>query len=206
MTSLKTAILCLFICVVLYVTFVSSKQRHHKQRRQRRLVVVNQFRKKPATRLKEPERKLSLNSVRTNLSYKHGRKHARKNPEQKRRRNRRKLKRRRHRSKTGRLNRHQRNKAPRTEVIKEIELTIPELYSYLNPTSWREMLSTYIGPSNTRYLDGVVRLKRLYCRAGIGYHLEIKGDGSIAANHAQTPYSEFLHLLDFLDFNDLEIF
>ncbi|KAM8970042.1 fibroblast growth factor 4 [Sarcophilus harrisii] len=39
------------------------------------------------------------------------------------------------------------------------------------------------------YLLGIKRLRRLYCNAGIGFHLQVLPDGSINGAHNETHYS-----------------
>ena len=79
-----------------------------------------------------------------------------------------------------------RHKDPRTQIIKEAILTLPELYELLAPIKWYGSLDGVIGPSDYGHLRGTVRLKRLYCRVGIGYHLEIDKKGIVKARHTQT--------------------
>uniref|UniRef100_A0A8C6L1E6 Fibroblast growth factor 6 n=1 Tax=Nothobranchius furzeri TaxID=105023 RepID=A0A8C6L1E6_NOTFU len=40
------------------------------------------------------------------------------------------------------------------------------------------------------YLQGIKRVRRLYCNVGIGFHLQVLPDGRISGVHSENPYSE----------------
>lgn len=40
------------------------------------------------------------------------------------------------------------------------------------------------------YLQGIKRVRRLYCNVGIGFHLQVLPDGRISGTHNENPYSE----------------
>ncbi|KAL4656714.1 fibroblast growth factor 6-like isoform X2 [Arapaima gigas] len=42
---------------------------------------------------------------------------------------------------------------------------------------------------DTEHLRGVRRLRRLYCNAGIGFHLQVLPDGTVSGVHRESPYS-----------------
>ncbi|KAM6895378.1 fibroblast growth factor 6-like [Xenentodon cancila] len=39
------------------------------------------------------------------------------------------------------------------------------------------------------YLQGIKRVRRLYCNVGIGFHLQVLPDGRISGVHSENPYS-----------------
>lgn len=41
------------------------------------------------------------------------------------------------------------------------------------------------------YLQGIKRVRRLYCNVGIGFHLQVLPDGRISGAHNENQYSEF---------------
>lgn len=43
------------------------------------------------------------------------------------------------------------------------------------------------------YLQGIKRVRRLYCNVGIGFHLQVLPDGRISGTHNENPHSELLH-------------
>ena len=79
----------------------------------------------------------------------------------------------------------------RTDTIKEADLRLPGLHQILKPSLWHKKISETLAPMETGHLEGVVRLKRLYCRVGIGFHLEIRPDGSLGASHRATADGKF---------------
>lgn len=44
------------------------------------------------------------------------------------------------------------------------------------------------------YLQGIKRVRRLYCNVGIGFHLQVLPDGRVSGVHTENPYSK-LHEL-----------
>lgn len=48
------------------------------------------------------------------------------------------------------------------------------------------------------YLQGIKRVRRLYCNVGIGFHLQVLPDGRISGAHNENQYSE-LHPEEALD-------
>ena len=87
-----------------------------------------------------------------------------------------------------------RRSSARSEMLKEAILTLPQLHQLLAPIKWRGSLNGIIGPSDYGHLRGTVRLKRLYCRVGIGYHLEINEKGKVTATHLPTSNGKQLAL------------
>ena len=87
------------------------------------------------------------------------------------------------------------SESARTKMIKTAILTLPELYELLAPIKWHGSLDGMIGPSDYGHLQGTVRLKRLYCRVGIGYHLEINKKGKVSASHLPTADGENIVIL-----------
>lgn len=74
----------------------------------------------------------------------------------------------------------------RTERIKQAILTLPELSKLLDPLRHASNLDDFIKPVDNLRLSGTVRQRRLYCRAGMGYHLEIRQDGRVVGRHRPT--------------------
>ncbi|XP_061767937.1 fibroblast growth factor 6-like [Nerophis ophidion] len=56
--------------------------------------------------------------------------------------------------------------------------------SYLGLPGGRAQLSW-----QSDYLQGIKRVRRLYCNVGIGFHLQVLPDGSIGGAHLEEPYS-----------------
>uniref|UniRef100_A0A3P8V9H2 Fibroblast growth factor n=1 Tax=Cynoglossus semilaevis TaxID=244447 RepID=A0A3P8V9H2_CYNSE len=64
-------------------------------------------------------------------------------------------------------------------------------------TSLWGIASTYPIPSRTNatllekndYLQGIKRVRRLYCNVGIGFHLQVLPDGRISGVHNENQYS-----------------
>ncbi|XP_043963723.1 fibroblast growth factor 6b [Gambusia affinis] len=63
---------------------------------------------------------------------------------------------------------------------------------------WETLFSrSYLGVNGGRsqlnwqsdYLQGIKRVRRLYCNVGIGFHLQVLPDGRISGVHSETPYS-----------------
>lgn len=203
MITSRILVFCLVFCLLFYFNTGNAKRRNRKPHRQRRLIVVEQHRGRHQSKLQHAQDQNPPTAITNevipmiNGLKQSVRKSSRKTSESRRRRNRRRSKNRRNRSKNRRnrsknrrSDKRQRNRATRTEVIKETELSLGGLYGYLNPVYWLEKWPDSLGPSSTVHKEGVVRLKRLYCRVGIGYHLEIRENGSVTANHAQTPFSK----------------
>ncbi|KAJ3600000.1 hypothetical protein NHX12_033952, partial [Muraenolepis orangiensis] len=44
-------------------------------------------------------------------------------------------------------------------------------------------------PKDGEYLVGIKRLRRLYCKVGIGFHIEVLPDGKITGVHKEDRYS-----------------
>lgn len=72
--------------------------------------------------------------------------------------------------------------------------------STLLEKKWETLLSrSYLGINGGRselswesdYLQGIKRVRRLYCNVGIGFHLQVLPDGRISGVHSENPYSEF---------------
>lgn len=40
------------------------------------------------------------------------------------------------------------------------------------------------------YLQGIKRVRRLYCNVGIGFHLQVLPDGGVSGAHSENQYSE----------------
>ena len=64
---------------------------------------------------------------------------------------------------------------------------------------WETLFSrSYLGISGGRselnwesdYLQGIKRVRRLYCNVGIGFHLQVLPDGKISGVHSESPFSE----------------
>lgn len=64
---------------------------------------------------------------------------------------------------------------------------------------WETLFSrSYLGINGDRsqlnwqsdYLQGIKRVRRLYCNVGIGFHLQVLPDGRISGVHSENPYSE----------------
>ncbi|KAM4711818.1 fibroblast growth factor 6-like [Anableps anableps] len=63
---------------------------------------------------------------------------------------------------------------------------------------WETLFSrSYLGINGGRsqmnwqsdYLQGIKRVRRLYCNVGIGFHLQVLPDGRISGVHSENPYS-----------------
>uniref|UniRef100_A0A3P9KQ02 Fibroblast growth factor n=1 Tax=Oryzias latipes TaxID=8090 RepID=A0A3P9KQ02_ORYLA len=63
---------------------------------------------------------------------------------------------------------------------------------------WETLLSrSYLGINGGKselswesdYLQGIKRVRRLYCNVGIGFHLQVLPDGRISGVHSENPYS-----------------
>ncbi|XP_015231828.1 fibroblast growth factor 6-like [Cyprinodon tularosa] len=63
---------------------------------------------------------------------------------------------------------------------------------------WETLFSrSYLGINGDRsqlnwqsdYLQGIKRVRRLYCNVGIGFHLQVLPDGRISGVHSENPYS-----------------
>ncbi|XP_032445658.1 fibroblast growth factor 6b [Xiphophorus hellerii] len=63
---------------------------------------------------------------------------------------------------------------------------------------WETLFSrSYLGVNGGRsqlnwqsdYLQGIKRVRRLYCNVGIGFHLQVLPDGRISGVHSENPYS-----------------
>ena len=76
------------------------------------------------------------------------------------------------------------------ELIKGIILTHPEFYKFLSPNSWQKNLKNLLVTTDHRHFRGTVRRERLYCRVGIGYHLEITAKGKVRARHLPSSNGE----------------
>ncbi|RVE56642.1 hypothetical protein OJAV_G00223290 [Oryzias javanicus] len=70
--------------------------------------------------------------------------------------------------------------------------------STLLEKKWETLLSrSYLGINGGRselswesdYLQGIKRVRRLYCNVGIGFHLQVLPDGRISGVHSENPYS-----------------
>lgn len=57
--------------------------------------------------------------------------------------------------------------------------------SYLGITGGKSELNW-----ESDYLQGIKRVRRLYCNVGIGFHLQVLPDGRISGAHNENPYSE----------------
>lgn len=66
---------------------------------------------------------------------------------------------------------------------------------------WETLFSrSYLGISGAKselnwesdYLQGIKRVRRLYCNVGIGFHLQVLPDGRISGVHNENQYSEFI--------------
>lgn len=64
---------------------------------------------------------------------------------------------------------------------------------------WETLFSrSYLGISGGKselnwesdYLQGIKRVRRLYCNVGIGFHLQVLPDGRISGAHNENQYSE----------------
>ena len=64
---------------------------------------------------------------------------------------------------------------------------------------WETLFSrSYLGINGGRaelnwesdYLQGIKRVRRLYCNVGIGFHLQVLPDGRISGAHNENQYSE----------------
>lgn len=64
---------------------------------------------------------------------------------------------------------------------------------------WETLLSrSYLGITGGKpelnwesdYLQGIKRVRRLYCNVGIGFHLQVLPDGRIGGAHNENQYSE----------------
>lgn len=64
---------------------------------------------------------------------------------------------------------------------------------------WETLFSrSYLGVSGGKselnwesdYLQGIKRVRRLYCNVGIGFHLQVLPDGRISGAHEENQYSE----------------
>ena len=80
----------------------------------------------------------------------------------------------------------------RIDVIKGNELSLMKLYQLINPSlsEGKQLVKLPLPSINDDRGTKVVRRIRLYCRAGIGYHLEIKKGGKITTNHRPTKEGE----------------
>lgn len=58
--------------------------------------------------------------------------------------------------------------------------------SYLGITGGKSELNW-----ESDYLQGIKRVRRLYCNVGIGFHLQVLPDGRISGAHSENQYSEF---------------
>ncbi|KAM9845910.1 fibroblast growth factor 6-like [Aulostomus maculatus] len=56
--------------------------------------------------------------------------------------------------------------------------------SYLGITGGKSELNW-----ESDYLQGIKRVRRLYCNVGIGFHLQVLPDGGISGAHNENPYS-----------------
>lgn len=57
--------------------------------------------------------------------------------------------------------------------------------SYLGITGGKSELNW-----ESDYLQGIKRVRRLYCNVGIGFHLQVLPDGRISGAHSENQYSE----------------
>lgn len=64
---------------------------------------------------------------------------------------------------------------------------------------WESLFSrSYLGVNGARselnwesdYLQGIKRVRRLYCNVGIGFHLQVLPDGRVSGVHRENPYSK----------------
>lgn len=64
---------------------------------------------------------------------------------------------------------------------------------------WETLFSrSYLGITGAKselnwesdYLQGIRRVRRLYCNVGIGFHLQVLPDGRISGAHNENQYSE----------------
>lgn len=64
---------------------------------------------------------------------------------------------------------------------------------------WETLFSrSYLGIAGAKselnwqsdYLQGIKRVRRLYCNVGIGFHLQVLPDGRISGAHSENQYSE----------------
>nr|XP_039248039.1 fibroblast growth factor 4-like [Styela clava] len=74
----------------------------------------------------------------------------------------------------------------RTERIRQAILTLPELSKLLDPLRHASNINDIFAPADNFHLMGTVRRRRLYCRVGMGYHLEIRRDGRVMGRHRPT--------------------
>ena len=161
---ISSARFILFCIIVLYFLNGSSAQPNRRKGRQRRLTEVNQRNYKTG-----PKRELNSERVKPHHFRSREKKPSRKN---------------RHRSHKSRKS----SRRYRTDVIKRTDLSLPGLYQLLDPGFMKgRRIVDVLGPMEMGIQPGVVRLKRLYCRAGMGYHLEIQENGTITTNHAPSP-------------------
>uniref|UniRef100_A0A8C1IJ13 Fibroblast growth factor 6 n=1 Tax=Cyprinus carpio TaxID=7962 RepID=A0A8C1IJ13_CYPCA len=52
------------------------------------------------------------------------------------------------------------------------------------------------------YLQGIKRVRRLYCNVGIGFHLQVLPDGRINGVHNENQYSDHLYTIEIEDKTD----
>lgn len=57
--------------------------------------------------------------------------------------------------------------------------------SYLGITGGKSELNW-----ESDYLQGIKRVRRLYCNVGIGFHLQVLPDGRMSGAHSENQYSE----------------
>lgn len=84
----------------------------------------------------------------------------------------------------------------RTDTISEPVIHHFDLARLINPhnpfvgiTNWKKTLES--SEQDMSYLKGFRRKRRLYCRAGKGFHLEIKKNGKVRARHVATNDSKY---------------
>lgn len=84
----------------------------------------------------------------------------------------------------------------RIEKINHNVLNFPELSRLINPGNHKTGLHRFSLPASDKsYLRGHDRLRRLYCRGGIGYHLEILSNGKVVGRHRPTDNGKKIYII-----------
>lgn len=71
-----------------------------------------------------------------------------------------------------------------TRSLRSLQSAVPLLRTAMGSWDKREAADT------GEYLQGIKRLRRLYCNVGIGFHIQVLPNGKITGVHSENRYSK----------------